>query len=293
MSIWGDIAGAGVGLYGYNELMQQMDQTRSDVNDTIGGLQSGVQDMTGFTPWGVTSNLGNIGATEGGLDYSLSPTQQGYADQQGQGAATLFERALQDPTARQSALYGQMQSARQPEMERAYSDLQQNIWGRGTGGMQTANYGGNPEQYAFGKALADSQASDMLRANQMANAEQLQQAQIGQQMFGNQYTPQAQLAQLAQAGLNNQQLANDMARERASLWTQLGLGGLSSNVNYDNIKGNAFGDMIQAGTGLAQGAGNWLGNNAGSIWDSIGGLFGGGNGVLAAHSTQDWTTGNI
>ena len=276
MSVWGDIAGGAVGLYGYDQLMQDMDNTRGDVNDTLDSLQSGVTEMTGFKPWGVTSNIGGIGVDEGGMNFNLSPEQLAYQQQQGQGASSLFNSAMQDPTARQQEHFGNLQAMRQPAMQQGYQNLQQGIWGSGTGGMQTATYGGDPQSYAFAKAMNDTAGQDMMSAQQMAMGEQAQQAQIGQQMFGNQYMPQAQLANMGNFGINNQQLNNDMTREQASLWSQLGLGGLSTNVNYDNIKGNAFGNMIKAGSGLASGLGNSFGETewAGKIGDTVGGWFG-------------------
>ena len=48
----------------------------------------------------------------------------------------------------------------------------------------------------------------------------------------------------------------------ANMYTQLGLGGLTADTNYANVKGNAFGNMISAMMPLAQSAGNsaqgWL-----------------------------------
>lgn len=274
MSVWGDIAGGAIGLYGYDQLMQDLDKTRGDVNSTIDQLSTDVQNMTGFQPWGLTSNMGNIDVTQDGLNFSLSPEQLAQQQFYGQGAQSLFNAAMQDPAARQQNIFNDLQAMRQPAMQQGYSNLQEGIWGAGTGGMQTANYGGDPQSYAFAKAMNDTAGQDMMAAQQMAMAEQAQQASIGQQMMGNQYLPQAQLTSLGTHGINNQQLVNDMVREQAGLWTQLGLGGLTTNVNYDNIKGNAFGDMITASSALASGAGDLISETDwGSVWDTITGWF--------------------
>ena len=299
MSLWGDIGSGALGLYGYSELMDDLKNTQGDINTTIGDLQQGSLDLTGFTPWGVTSNLGSTSVTDGGLQFNLSPEQQAQADFMRTGATDLFGYATQDPTARQGEFYKQLQAARQPALEQAYSKLNQNVYGTGTGGMVTSQYGGNPRDYAFGKALADSQAADMLQAQQMAQAEQMQQANIGQSMFTNQFTPHATNAGLMQYGINNRNLQDTMGRESASLWTQLGLGGLSTNVNYDTIRANAFGDMIGAATPLAAAGAEELGGflrdyDWGGLWDGVTGLFGGGSSnILDQYSTDDWRAGRF
>lgn len=274
MSLWGDIGQGALGLYGYSELMDDLKNTQGDINQTIGDLQTGVTDLTGFTPWGVTSNLGNTQVSDGGLAFNLSPEQQAVSDFMRSGSMDLFGYATGDPSVRQGEFYNQLQAARQPALQQAYNNLNESVYGTGTGGMQTQQFGGNPRDYAFAKGLADSQASDMLQAQQMADAERRLSANIGQQMFGNQYQPMAQSAGLMQYGINDRNLRNAMTREQASLWTQLGLGGLSTNVNYDNIRGNAFGDMIKATMPLAGAAGNQIGDflggvDWGGLWNNI------------------------
>jgi len=69
-----------------------------------------------------------------------------------------------------------------------------------------------------------------------------------------------------------------MDRHSSQMWTDLGLGGLTANTNFENIRGGAFGDMIQAGSGIAQGLGNQYGDaltaGAGKLWDSLSSLWG-------------------
>ena len=276
MSIFGDLAQGAVGLYGYNDLQDNLSETQGKLNTAVEGLQQGVDDRLGFQGYGVTSAYGDVNSTQNGLEYNLSPEQQAYMQQQGQGASSLFESATQDPTARQQDFYNQMQQARQPQLQQAYGQLQQGTYGQGTGGMQTASFGGNPEQYAFGKALADSQQSDMIGSYDMAMKEQAQQAAIGQQMFQNQYTPQDMLNQNAGIAANQQQINNDMARQNASLWTELGLGSLATNANYDSIKANALGDQYRAGASVAGGLGDMIPTTSegwGDLWDGLTGWF--------------------
>jgi hypothetical protein len=281
-SLWGDVFGGALGAYGYSDLMDRLDDQQGKVSNTISGIQSTVDDRLGFEPWGVTSGLGNVNVTEGGIDFEMNPYLKAMRDQQGRGAYNMFDIASMDPTARANQYFEQLQGQRQPDYNRAFNNLNQSVWGSGTGGMRTAEFGGNPMDYRFGKALADSQLQDRLASRQMSMADQLQSANIGNQMFSNMFMPQQMLQDSLKYGLNNRQLQNDMTLGGASLWSQLGLGGVGAEVNYDNIKGKAFGDMIGAGTQAATGIGNNIGSiwdgitgTAGGIWDTVSGLFGG------------------
>jgi hypothetical protein len=273
MSVWGDLAGGALGVYGYDKLMDNLSDSQDNVNSGLDTMQQGVQDMTGFKPWGVTSSMGNMQSTEDGMAFDLDESQLAYQKQLGSVGYDQMHQASLPGWQRQREFYDQMQGARQPQLQQAYGQLQNNVWGNGTGGMQTTDFGGNPEQYAFGKALADSQQSDMLTAQQMGMGEQKQQADLGNMMFGNQYKPMDSLMKTTVPGINNQQMNNDMTREQASLWTQLGMGGLSANTNFENIRGGAFGDMINATMPLAKAGGNMAGDILGTGWDM---LFGGG-----------------
>jgi hypothetical protein len=275
MSIWGDLTGGALGVYGYDKLMDNLSDSQDNVNTGLDTMQSEIKDMTGFKPWGVYSDLGYGDMTESGLDMETNAWQQGQSGMQSQNAYNMFNQASRDPRERQNQMFQQMQAARQPELRKGYNALQNNVYGGGTGGMQTTEYGGNPEQYAFGRAMADSQSSDMLTAQQMAQGEQAQTLKGAQQQFDNQFTAGQHLTDQMTPGINNQQMNNDMTREQASLWAQLGMGGLSANTNFENIRGGAFGDMISATMPMAQGAGNAFGDMLGSGWNWLTG--GGGN----------------
>lgn len=274
MSFWNNIGQGVLAGYGYNELMDNLKSTQSDVNQAVTGLQTNLNQMTNFTPWGVRSNIGNVNVTENGLQFDIGGPAANMTNQMRGDAGSMFGYAAMDPRQRQQSFYDDLQAARQPGFDQAYKRLQNNLWSSGRSGLQTDTYGGTGEQYAFGKALADSQLQDRLQAQQMAQSEQLQQANIGNQMLNASYVPMQQLAGLMNYGINNQQLQNQMQRENASLWTQLGLGGLTANTNFENIRAGAFGDMISALTPVAgntlQGAADYLGEREwGQIWNDV------------------------
>lgn len=274
MSIWGELGSAAVSGLGYNEMLNDLNDSQNNMNQTVGALQQGVMDNGGFQGWGVTSNLGGIQQGEdGNLNYQLNEGQANQQMQQNRWAHDMFQKANQGTAARQQDIFGQLQAQRQPAMQQAYTGLQQNVYGAGTGGMQTNNYGGDAQSYAFAKAMNDAAGQDMVNAQGLANAEQLQQMNMGNQYFQNQYQPMNNLAALAGSAINSNNVMNQANQAQNSLWTDLGLGGLTANTNYENIQGKAFGDMITAGSGVARSAGDAAGG-----W--LDGLFGLGGDVL-------------
>ena len=247
MALWGDIAQGGLAAYGYNELMGDVRNQQDDMNQALEGLQSGVDERLGFTPWGVTSGTGNVQmGANGDMSFNLNPMYSAMQEQLGQGAGSMFSQALASPWERQQQLYDQMSAARAPGFTQQRSNMNTGLFNRGRSGMQTATYGGAPEQYAFAKAMGDAQASDWLQAGNQAMQEQNHFMGLGQSALNNSFVPQTQLGSLMNYGINNRQLNDQRDRELASLWTQLGMGGLTANTNFNNIRAGMFGDMINA-----------------------------------------------
>ena len=78
------------------------------------------------------------------------------------------------------------------------------------------------------------------------------------------YQPMTQAMQQAAMGMDYGQLLQRPQEQMMNMYTNLGLGGLGTEVNMSNIMGNAFGNMITAGSGM-------LGGLGGAI-DEAGGL---------------------
>jgi len=255
-SFWGNMLGGGVELGGYGQLMSDYEDQRASIAASIGGMQDSVTQNTQFQPWSVRSGLGSTNYADGQTNMNLSAQQRGYANQQGAGAAAMYERAMQDPSQRESDIYERVRAMQRPGEERQYDSMNSGLFGSGRGGMSSGAYGGSPEQHAFG--LAQGEARNQAAYQSMGQAQQEMQnyAGIGQQMFNNQYTPWQQ--QMAQAGVgqNNAQLAQRGQLEGQNMWTQLGLGAITADTNYANIQGNAFGNAVGAMGSMAGGLGD-------------------------------------
>lgn len=181
------------GEQAYGELGQQYLQ---------GGQRLGQQalEASAFKPYTVTSSLANVQTTpEGGFGINLSEEQQALQTQlQGQ-TAGLFGQVGQDPAQAQAALYEQYRGIQRPEEERQRLALQENLFSSGRGGVQTAQYGGTPEQFAYEQARQEAMARANVGARQQALAEQTQAAELGGLLQNAGYQPQRQALSLLEA----------------------------------------------------------------------------------------------
>ena len=193
-------------------------------------------DQSQFRPFGVTSNLANVQTTaEGGVNLNLSPEQQAMQQQllgQSQG---LFGQVGADPAAAQSALYEQIRATQQPEEERQRLQMQENLFSSGRGGVQTAMYGGTPEQMAYEKARQESMLNANLAARTQSQAEQLQAGQLGGMLQQAGYDPQRQAIDLFGASGVPSQLAAKGQLGGAELQAQAGGRGLESYMQGANM----------------------------------------------------------
>jgi hypothetical protein len=108
----------------------------------------------------------------------------------------LFGQVGQDPAAQQAAIYEQIRATQMPEEERQRLAMQENLFASGRGGLQTAQYGGSPEQFAYEKARQEAMANASLAARQQAMAEQQQALEGATGLLGAGYQPQQQAIRL-------------------------------------------------------------------------------------------------
>jgi len=144
-------------------------------------------------------------------------------------------------------------------------------------GVQTAQFGGTPEQLALAKAQEEAQNTAAVQAMQQAQAEQMQQAALGQQMLGASYMPQAQLLAATQP---SQELASQQAALQqygAGLFGETTMSGLEQQLLMEraraNLLGQVGGSMLNQAFTVPQGGGS--GDNIiDDILGGLGGLFG-------------------
>jgi hypothetical protein len=239
----------------------------------------------------------------------------------------MSQRAMQSTAGREQDIYERARAMQRPGEERQYSSMNANLFGGGRGGMSSGEFGGSPEQMAFGKAQAEARNTASFNAMGQAQAEQMQQAQIGNQMYGQgmserqmyeqmgaqryglgsqdqarqlqqglsqyglgqqnqqmygqmgqawqqqglaqqglqgqlagqmgsaQYDPYNQLMAQNQQGLAGSQMRNQQGQAMAGLLAQLGIGGMTTDVNLSNVRGDAFTGLMESIGSAASGGG--------------------------------------
>jgi hypothetical protein len=272
----GGLAQTGSALYGYDQLQDEYRQQRDALRQSfdsngnkiagggiLGDIRGDIQDSGTFQPWSVRSGLGQTSydPATGQMNNQLNETQQGYSDFQGQGAQQMFGRAMQDPAQRETDVYNRIRAMQAPGEQRQYDSMNSGMFGSGRGGMSSAAYGGSPEQHAFGLAQGEARNQASYQAMGQAQQEMQNYAGIGQQMFGNQYVPGQQMQGYSGQGLQNEQMRNQSGQNMAGLLAQLGIGGMTTDVNWGNVQGESLVGLLEM---LGQGASG-----------GIQGLFGG------------------
>lgn len=208
--------------------------------ETQAGAQALAQQAqagTEFKPYTVTSGLANVATTpEGGFGINLSPEQQALQTQlQGQ-AAGLFGQVGADPAAAQAQLYEQMRAVQRPEEERQRLALEERMLSQGRLGLGSSAYGGSsPELLAQETARQEAMARANLGARQQSQAEMLQAGQLGGMLQGFGYQPQQQALSMLSASQVPAGFADVGRRTGAELSSQLGLGGLESRLQSEDL----------------------------------------------------------
>jgi hypothetical protein len=218
----------------------------------LGIAQAGL-DQTQFQPYGVTTTTGSTfgydPVTEQ-LTLTSSDTEDLLQQQLFSDAKSMFTDAAGDTGEREQAVYERLRAAQRPEEERQRQALEERLQNQGRLGVRTSMFGGTPEQLALSKAQAEAQNTAMLRAMQQAQAEQAQQAALGQQMLGASYMPQAQLLQAMQGTELYPQLQQKGQLTGAGLFGEASMGGLEALLGAGLGQANLMG---QLGTGLLSG----------------------------------------
>ncbi len=240
-------------------------------------------DQTQFRPFTVTTATGGqfgtqIDPTTGQFTTTLglSPQEQAMQQQLFGGAGQFFEQAQQPTTGREQEIFERLRAVQTPEEQRQRLALEERLASQGRLGVQTAQFGGTPEQLALAKAQEEAQNTAAVQAMQQAQAEQMQQAALGQQMLGASYLPQGQLLAATQP---SQQLASQQAALQqygAGLFGETAMSGLEQQLLMEraraNLLGQVGGRMLDKAFTVPQGGGSGasIGGGSGGLFDFLG-----------------------
>ena len=274
--------------------------TRPRLPSAYDGMSDQLRDMLGLAPGEPlptgpfaepTSYMppGLPQPTTGGLEVgmTLSPQEQALQQQLLGGAGGFFGQAVQPTQAREQAIFERMRAAQRPEEERQRLALEERLAGQGRLGVSSAAYGGaTPEMLAMATAQEEARNRSLLGAMQQAQAEQMQQAGLGQQFLGAGYVPQAQLLAAAQPGIQQQQLAQQAQQFGTGLFGETMMSGLEARLLAEQARANLLGgvgsnvlagmftpQVNKAGDVISAGGGLDIGSIIDDVGSGLGGLF--------------------
>ncbi len=203
-----------------------------------------------FRPFTVTTTTGGQLGTRvtptGAVETTMmaSPEEQALQQQLFGGAGQFFGQA-QTPTAtREQQIFERMRAAQRPEEERQRFALEERLAAQGRLGTSSAAYGGaTPEQLAMATAQEEARTRSMLGAMQQAQAEQAQQAALGQQLLGASYLPQAQLLAATQPAQRMAELQQQAQLFGTGLFGETAMSGLESRLLAEQARANLLGGV--------------------------------------------------
>jgi hypothetical protein len=207
------------------------------------GQPSGLEGITQQALMGGQQGLQGLSAPQ-----DIEALRSQYAGLAGQSAAGL---GSMNQVGRQQDIYNQLRSMQTPEEERQRLALEERLQAQGRGGIQTAQYGGTPEQLAMAKAQAEAQNQAGMMAMQQAGSEQdrayqqalglagqaSQFAGMSSDLQGAQQTRATQLAGLGMSGTEQtQNMGAEQLRQLMALQQQdIGAAGAQQSLQQGNL----------------------------------------------------------
>lgn len=280
----------GAGSYGTQQAMQQSQMLDTQLagqrggmnqlfNQQLGQVGEPAQAIQGVTGTALTGAEGLLGGAV--VPQNVQALQAQYGDLASQAAAGLGQGTSQQE------IFDQLQGMTAGDRERQALQLENRLAAQGRLGVNTAAYGGTPEQLAMAKAQEEARSANALQAMQMSDALQSSQqaralgladqssslSQLGSALRGQDIAQGSQLASLGLQGtstgqaLTSQQLQNlgalqgqdiqsaqaQEALQQANITQAQGLFGLSSGAAA--LPSQLQGQDIQNLTGMLNASG--------------------------------------
>lgn len=214
-------------------------------------------EQAAFRPYTVTTATGGQFGTQidpvtGQLRTTMgvSPEEEAFRGQLFGGAGQFYQQAAMPTGQREAEVFERIRAVQRPEEERQRLALEERLASQGRLGLRTAQYGGAPEQFAMAQAQEEARNRAMLSAMQQAQAEQAQQAQLGQQFLAGSYVPQAQLLSAITPGMTAAGQAQQAQLYGTGLFGEATASGIDALLGAALGQANLFG---AAGTGLLAG----------------------------------------
>lgn len=213
-----------------------------------------------FQPFTVTGPTGaQTGVTRDpitgqlGMQYTLDPTELALQDDLLAQSQAMLTGAVGDRATREQDIYDTIRATQLGEEERQRLALEERLASQGRLGVQTAMFGGTPEQLALAQAQEEAQARASLAAIEQARAEQMQQAGLSQQFLEQAYTPQAAMLSALSPALNIASLEDVARRQQGEFDYQTQLANLQGAVGQSQGLADLYAGMFTGAGGLLGG----------------------------------------
>tara|TARA_A100000172_G_scaffold78587_1_gene64349 strand:+ start:41 stop:1129 length:1089 start_codon:yes stop_codon:yes gene_type:complete len=205
----------------------------TDLDPTATATTTGLRNLTAnlLSPYGTAGTMPTGATLEDGRGVNTA-----IGDDALKGAQGLISSIVGGRGTREADVYERIRATQRPEEERQRLALQDQLLGQGRLGLQTAAYGGTPEQLALAKAQEEAKNRASLMALQQAGTERAQDLETSTGLFGLGSSARGLPAALTAADLGNirESLALSYAPEEALLGTLtpgLNLAGLQDVAN--------------------------------------------------------------
>ena len=330
----GDLAATGLSAAALSDTMNRLSSIGQAAAQGAQRIGTEAQAASPFQPFTVTTGFGQVGATpEGGFTTTMSPQQQArqealsgitggllgtYTPRGMGGRSGIEQQALEGTTGaltalgapmatREADVFERIRAVQRPEEERQRLALQDRLLSQGRLGLQTAAYGGSPEQFALAQAQEEARNRAALSAIQQAGAERQQDLQAAQGLFdlstraatvptaltagdlGNiqqalalETVPEQTLLSTLAPAINIASIADLGRRQGAGYAAEGGMSGLELAIQTDIARADL---LKQLYGGLLSGAGSSAGSQGlfSSLFDTdstLGGLLSGLGGLI-------------
>ena len=213
-----------------------------------------------FQPFTVTGPTGaQTGVTRDPVTGQLStqltldPTELALQDDLLAQSQSMLTESVGDRAAREQDIYDAIRATQLGEEENQRLALEERLFNQGRLGVQTAMFGGTPEQLALARAQEEAQARASLAAIEQARAEQMQQAGLSQQFLQQAYTPQAAMLSALSPALNIASLEDVARRQQGEFDYQTALANLQGAVGQSQGLADLYAGMFTGAGGLLGG----------------------------------------
>jgi len=337
-SFFSGLFNLGLTTEGSRRMQQALGAFGTQAQQGLTDIGREAQQASQFVPFTVASQVGQaMSDPQGGYALNLSPEQEALrqalfggsqalagqataaydpmfaqlAQQAYGGVSPLLTQAQaaseaagsMDRAAREQQIYGQLRALQTPEEERQRLALENRLAGQGRLGVQTAQFGGTPEQLAMAKAQEEAQNQAALMAMQQSGVEQQQAIARAQGlqglaggmfgmgttaqmtprqlqgidlqnlagMMGAGYAPERELLTQLSAAAPYAQLAQTGRQQGAGLFSEAAASGLEAQLQSMLKAADIEQGLFQS---LAAAAGGQAGGTGGGLFDWLKSLFG-------------------